>query len=103
MMFLIRFWRSLTKKDSVESAKYDIQIFSSRTSVFGRFFHGSGSSFFRIGSGLLVNPDTDSGKKFDPLPTGLPSEDFRVENENSVEKIVLGGGGVEGQKTAKWF
>ena len=38
MMFLIRFWRSLTKKDSVESAKYDIQIFSSRTSVFGRFF-----------------------------------------------------------------
>ena len=27
MMFLIRFWRSLTKKDSVESAKYEMQIF----------------------------------------------------------------------------
>ena len=26
MMFLIRFWRNLTKKDSVESAKYDIQF-----------------------------------------------------------------------------
>ena len=36
MMFLIRFWRSLTKKDSVESAKYEMQIFSFCTSVFGQ-------------------------------------------------------------------
>ena len=53
MMFLIRFWRSLTKKDSVESAKYEMQIFSFCTSVFGQIFHGSG--FFRIGSKVLAD------------------------------------------------
>ena len=37
MMVWIRFWRSLTKKDSVESAKYEI-IFSISTPVLGRFF-----------------------------------------------------------------
>ena len=38
-MFLIRFYRSLTKKDSVDSAKYErTNFFSSCTSVFGRFF-----------------------------------------------------------------
>ena len=45
MMFLIRFWRSLTKKGSVESAKYEITTIYICTSVFGRFFHGSGSGF----------------------------------------------------------
>ena len=52
MMFLIRFWSNLTKKDSDESAKYEIQFFSTRTYSFRTYFHGSGSRFFRIGSGL---------------------------------------------------
>ena len=36
MMVLIRFWRSLIKKDSVESAKYE--FFSTFTPVLGLFF-----------------------------------------------------------------
>ena len=37
--FLIRFWRNLTKKDSVVSAKYDIYIFFTWTYIFlGVFF-----------------------------------------------------------------
>ena len=67
-MFLIRFWRHLTKKDSVESAKYDIRykFVLSVLAVFGLFLHGSGSrsGFSRIGSGFLAY--LDSGKKFDP-------------------------------------
>ena len=62
MMFLIRCWKSLTKKDSVESAKYEIQFFSTFTPVLGRFFHRSG--FFRIGSGLRE-------KKSDPDPSAV--------------------------------
>ena len=33
------------------------------TPVLGRFFHGSGSGFFRIGSGFLADPDPDSEKR----------------------------------------
>ena len=38
MLFLIRFWSSLTKKDSVESAKYEITKFSTCTNSFRAFF-----------------------------------------------------------------
>ena len=40
MMVLIRFWRSLTKKDSVKSARYDtgITFFFYSNSSFGTFF-----------------------------------------------------------------
>ena len=38
MVVFIRFWRSLTKKDSFESAEYDINFFSTLTPVLGRFF-----------------------------------------------------------------
>ena len=62
MMVLIRFWRSLIKKDSVESAKYE--FFSTFTPVLGLFF---GSRFFRIGSELRkTNSDPDLGKNLDP-------------------------------------
>ena len=66
MMFfdqVLVFWRNLTKKESVESAKYDIQFFLILTvlTVFGRFFHGSVSCFFWLGSEFLADPD--SGKK----------------------------------------
>ena len=64
MMVLIRFWRSLTKKYSVESAKYEIQFLCTLTPVLRRFFHGSGSRVFRIGSGFLANPNLE--KKTDP-------------------------------------
>ena len=58
MMFLTRFWRSLTKKDSVESAKYEINKFSTCTYSFKllrTFFSWTWirSGFFRIGSGFL--------------------------------------------------
>ena len=62
MMFLIRFWRNLTKTDNVESDKYEINKFSTCTFSFRTFFNGSG--FFRIGSGFSADPDPDSGKKF---------------------------------------
>ena len=35
---LIRFWRNLTKKDSVQRTKYDIQIFFTYTYSFWAFF-----------------------------------------------------------------
>ena len=58
MMVLIRFWRSLTKKDSAKSARCKIIFFFFNfNSSFRTFFHGSG--FFRIGSGLLVDPDSE--------------------------------------------
>ena len=59
-MFLIRFWRNLTKKDSVESAKYELIFLLLVLTVFGRFLHGSGFS------GFLADPD--SWNKFDPDP-----------------------------------
>ena len=43
-------------------------FFSTFTLVLGRFFHRSGSEFFWIGSGFLVDPDSDSEKKLDPDP-----------------------------------
>ena len=55
MFFLFWFWRNLIKKDSFESAKYDI-IFFTCTYRFWAFFHGSGSGF-------LADPDLDAGKK----------------------------------------
>ena len=61
MIFLIRFWRSLTKKDSVESAKYEFKNFLLVLQFLDVFFHGSG--FFRIGCGFLADQDPDSGKK----------------------------------------
>ena len=65
MMFLIRFWRNLTKKDSVESAKYKINKFSNCTFSFtvGPFFMDPDTDFYRIGSGFSADPDPDSGKK----------------------------------------
>ena len=46
MMFLIRFGRNLTKKDSVESTVLNVKWknFLLVLTVFGRFFHGSGCS-----------------------------------------------------------
>ena len=38
MMVLIRFWRSLIKKDSIERSKYEITIFSTFNPVLGCFF-----------------------------------------------------------------
>ena len=43
MMVFIRFWRSLTKNDSVTSARYEIQHFFYFYSKFRKFFHESGS------------------------------------------------------------
>ena len=66
MIVLISFWRSLTKKDNVKSARYEIyKKNSTLTPILGRFFHGSGSrsGFFRIGSGFLPDPDPDSEKR----------------------------------------
>ena len=70
-MVLIRFWRSLTKKDSVEIANYEIQFLTTLTSVFGRFFtdpdpdfSGSDPDFWTIWirtQGKKSNPDP--GKK----------------------------------------
>ena len=75
MIVLISFWRSLTKKDNVKSARYEIyKKNSTLTPILGRFFHGSGSrsGFFRIGSGFLPDPDPDSEKKSDPDPEKNP-------------------------------
>ena len=47
-------------------------IFSTLTPILGRFFHGSGSGFLRIGSGFLADPDPDSEKKDDPDPGKKP-------------------------------
>ena len=60
-----RFWRKLTKKDSVDSAKYEITIFLPVLSVFGHFFPWI--RIFRIVSGFLSDPDPDSGKQ---VPSG---------------------------------
>ena len=75
MMVLIRFWRSLTKKESVKSASVEMKynICSSFTPVLGRFFHGSG--FFRIGSGFLADLDTNSKNTSDPDPGKKPGSE----------------------------
>ena len=60
MLFFIRFWSNLNKKNSVESARYEIRKFLLVFTVLGRFFlHGSGSGFFRIRSGFSADPDPD--------------------------------------------
>ena len=59
IFFFIRFWSNLTKKNSIESAKYGKQIISTCTYSFRTFvFHGP--VYFRLGSGFSANPD--SGK-----------------------------------------
>ena len=86
MMFLIRFWRSLTKKDSVESAKYEMQIFSFCTSVFGQGvffftdpdFSGSDPKFWPM--------DPDSGKKADLDPEKNPNAKHCI---NSIISLFL--------------
>ena len=50
------FWRNLTKKDNVESAKYDIKFFLLELTVFWRFFHGSGFSV--SDPDFFANPDS---------------------------------------------
>ena len=52
MMFLIRFWRKVTKKDSVESAKYFLLVLASY----------SFRTFFSMDPDFLGS-DPDSGKK----------------------------------------
>ena len=73
MMVLIRFWRSLNKKDNVKRATVDMKyniffyfISSFRTFSDGSGFFRIGSGFFRIGSGLLADPDMDSESDPDP-------------------------------------
>ena len=63
MIVLIGIWRSLTKKDLVESARYEIEIFLYFYPSFSFFFQGSESRFFLSGSGFLPYPDPDSEKK----------------------------------------
>ena len=46
-------WRNLTKKDSAENAKYEIN------KLFKVFFGRSGSGLFRIGSGFSADPDPE--------------------------------------------
>ena len=59
----MRFWRSLTKKYSVESAKYEIKKCLLVLTFFD-FFSWIRIWIFRIGSGFgfLADPDPDSGK-----------------------------------------
>ena len=59
MMVFIRFWRSLTKKDSVKSARYDIKHFFLLLLKFWDIFFTDPNQylFFRIGSGFLADPD----------------------------------------------
>ena len=61
MMFLIRFWSNLTKKDSVESAKYEKykKIMLVLTVLGCFFFFMDLDLFFRIGSGFSTAPDPD--------------------------------------------
>ena len=73
MLVLIRFWRSLAKKDSVKNLRVldmKYNFFSTFALVLGRFFHGSGSGFFRIVCGFLADPDSE--KKSDPDPGKKP-------------------------------
>ena len=59
MLFLIRFWRSLTKKYSVESAKYQEKCCLLVLTVSEVFY--SWIRIFWIGSRFLADPDR--GKK----------------------------------------
>ena len=67
MMFLIRFWRKLTNKDSVESVKYDITIYFTSTQFFKFFpldpdFSDWIPIFVQSGSGLRKKVQSKSGK-----------------------------------------
>ena len=70
MTALIRFWRSLTKKDSVKSARYEIEHFFYFNSSFSTFFSQI-RIFGRSGTGLrkksLIRIRTQK-KKSDPDP-----------------------------------
>ena len=74
MKVLIRFWRSLTKKDSFESAEYEIQFFLLLLQFFDVFFtdpdpdfSGSDTDFWPI----WIRIQTQE-KKFDPDPGKNP-------------------------------
>ena len=61
MIFFDQFLGEADKKDSIESAKYDINICSSsRTYSYWAFFHGFG--FSGSDPDFLADPDPDSGK-----------------------------------------
>ena len=62
MMVLIRFWRSLAKKEGVESAKYEKQFLSTFTPVLGRFFTDPDPDFRPIRT-QEKNSDPDPGKE----------------------------------------
>ena len=64
MMVLIRFWRSLAKKEGVESAKYEKQFLSTFTPVLGRFFTDPDPDF--SGSDPDFRPIRTQEKKSDP-------------------------------------
>ena len=60
-MVMIRFWRSLTKKDRVQSDRYEITLFFAIfILVFGRFF--TDPDFYGSDPDLYGS-DPDSGKK----------------------------------------
>ena len=68
MMFLIRFWRSLTKKDSVESAKYEGEKKFLLVLQFFYVFLRIRIQIFPDQIQILAGLDPDSKKKSDPDP-----------------------------------
>ena len=72
MMFLIRFWRSLTKKDSVERAEYEIKILVV-LQFFDVFFHRSG--FSGSDPDFLPIRIRTQKKKSDPYPERNPGSE----------------------------
>ena len=60
MLFLIRFWRSLTKKYSVESAKYEEKCCLLVLTVSEVFY--SWIRIFWIGSRFLADPDREKNR-----------------------------------------
>ena len=83
MMVLIMFWRNLTKKDSGESAKYEIQFFLlllqfmtffSRIRI--RIFPDRIRNFGRSGSGFWA----------DPYPDFLPIRIWTQENKSDPDQ-----------------
>ena len=64
MIFLIRFWGSLTKKENVKSAKYEINKKIILKIQFMDLFSQIRIRIIRIGSGFLADPDTE--KNLDP-------------------------------------
>ena len=64
MMFLIRFWRNLTKKGHAESAKYEINIFFLVYLQFLDSFSWIRIRIFWIRSRFLATPDPDKKKSY---------------------------------------